>query len=205
MTANRQYSETVLSNLPRPPLSIVDATGRAIEIRLSDTEERDDLVKMYLNWEPTSYTPGVPPRQEDRIQSWLDHLLASGFDTIAFHDEVVVGHASLVCSGERSYEAAVFVKKPYQRAGIGSLLGEATLGHAQAAGVERVWLRYERGNRAATALLRPYLEDGLKNYVGDHSQVEITFRLNRGDSRSSTDQDKCENNQKDTPSACRLR
>jgi GNAT superfamily N-acetyltransferase len=130
------------------------------------------------NMTTNSYTLGIPPRQEDRIRSWLDHLLASGFNTIAFHDEVAVGHASLVLSGEKTYEAVVFVEKSYQRAGIGSLLGEATLGHAQAAGAERVWLRYERGNRAAAALLRPYLEHGLKNYVGDHSQVEITFRLN---------------------------
>lgn len=185
--SERRYPETVLSNLPRPPLSFADATGRGIEIRLSNDADRSDLVEMYRNFELDSCTLGIPPRQEDRLRSWLDHLLASGFDTIAFHDEVAVGHASLVCSGEKTYEAAVFVEKSHQRAGIGSLLVEATLGHAQAAGAKRVWLWYESGNRGAAALFRPYLEHGMKNYVGDLSQVEITFRLNRGDSRLSTD------------------
>jgi GNAT superfamily N-acetyltransferase len=176
--SERQYPEAVLSNLPRPPLSFTDDTGRSIEIRLANDEDRNNLIDMYADFEQTSYTWGVPPQQDARIQSWLDHLLASGFDTIAYHDKDAVGHASLILSGGKTYEAAIFVKQSYQRAGIGSRLGETNLGHAQAAGAERVWLRYERGNRGAVAVVKPYLEYGLKNYAGSPSRVEIIFRLN---------------------------
>ena len=62
--SQRRYPKTVLSNLPRPPLSFADATGRAIEIRLSNDGDRGNLVEMNRNFAFTSHTLGIPPRQE---------------------------------------------------------------------------------------------------------------------------------------------
>jgi len=163
MVGERIYPESVAAEFPRPPVSFTDAEGKPIEVRAYEQDppesaagvDADDpafesLVEMYVAFDPADRAQGVPPVGETRIRDWLGTLLArEGFDVLAWHDDAVAGHGTLVPDSGATYELAIFVHQDYQGAGIGTRLIEALLGHGQAHGAEYVWLTVERWNRPA--------------------------------------------------------
>ncbi|WP_232700318.1 GNAT family N-acetyltransferase [Halobacterium wangiae] len=196
MAGERIYPETVATEFPQPPVSFTDAEGRPIEVRayeqhgppdatLATDEESDPppedaafepLVAMYADFDPADRAQGVPPVGEVRIRDWLDTLLArEGFDVLAWHEDSVAGHATLVPDSGETYELAIFVHQDYQGAGIGTRLIEALLGHGQAHGVEYVWLTVERWNRPAVAL---YEKVGFETAAAESFEMEMSIRLN---------------------------
>ena len=153
MTSERVYPDSPVDDFPEPPVSFTDKEGRAIEVvgYEPDDEAPEALVEMYVAFDPADRAQGIPPSGEERIRSWLDPLFDAGYNVVAWHDDTVAGHATLVPDGD-DYELAIFVLQAYQHAGIGTHLIEALLGHGAAHGVERVWLTVERWNTAAVTL-----------------------------------------------------
>ena len=145
------HAEVVAS----PPLSFFDAEDREISIRLFDDgpveDEYEALVELYLDYDPSHRSLGLPPRSESAIRRWQDVLLA-GHCVLAWHDDELVGQASLVETGEDECELIVFLHQDYHGAGIGTRLMEALLSHARDQGITRVWLLVERENRPAVNL-----------------------------------------------------
>lgn len=148
------YPDDVAGPYEAPPRESVDRDGRRIDIRRSD-DGIDELVGMYVGFDPADRAQGIPPIEEDRIREWLGTLVeADALNVVARHDGAPVGHAMLVPDDDDNYELAIFVLAAYQNAGIGTELIEGLLGAGREAGVERVWLTVERWNKAATALYR---------------------------------------------------
>lgn len=172
---DRRYSEAAAADFPAPPLRFDDAEGREIEIRAYDDEvERDALVEMYTEFDPSDRAQGIPPVGEESIRSWLDTILADDcLNVIAWDDEEAAGHATLV-PGNGDYELAIFVLQTYQEAGIGTNLIEALLGYGQVEGIDKVWLTVERWNRAAVAL---YKNIGFETSDAESFELEMTLRL----------------------------
>lgn len=129
-----------------PPLSFVDASGREVQIRPYRDADFDSLVEMYDTFDPEQRAQGTPPIGVDAIRNWLPDLL-EGVNVVATHEDRVVGHVSFVPDGTDRHELAIFVHQEYQRAGIGSRLLAAGLGHAQEEGVGYVWLSVEAWKR----------------------------------------------------------
>jgi len=136
--------------------------------------EFDALFEMYVAFDPADRAQGIPPAREEQVREWLATILDDGCDVLAWHEGECVGHATLVPDGEGAYELAIFVLGGYQRAGIGSRLMEALLGHAQAEGAERVWLTVERWNDVAMAL---YRKVGFETSDTDSFEMEMGLRL----------------------------
>lgn len=139
-------------SFPTPPESFTDAEDRGIELRAYDGEI-DALVGMYADFDPTQRAQGTPPVGEAVVRDWLEDVL-TGPSVLAWHDDRVVGHVMFVPDGEGRHELAIFVHQDYQRAGIGSRLIRAGLGHAREQGVEYVWLSVESWKRGAQKLYR---------------------------------------------------
>lgn len=138
-----------------PPQTFTDVTGRQIDLRVYgdgpiETEE-EALVEMYLDFDVEHRSLGLPPIGEARIRKWLA-VLFEGLNVLAWDGERVVGQASLVESGDREYELAIFVHQAYHGTGIGTHLTEALLRHGQQEGARRVWLLVERDNTLAVNL-----------------------------------------------------
>ncbi|MFB6172087.1 MAG: N-acetyltransferase family protein [Haloarculaceae archaeon] len=138
---------------PTPPLTFTDETGRTVEIRVADGA-LEPLLEMYDAYEPDDRAQGIPPRTAASRRSWVETLLADGLNVLAWQDDRVVGHATLVPGGPDQHELAIFVARSHQQAGIGSRLVRSLLAHGAANGVERVWLTVERTNRVARQLYR---------------------------------------------------
>jgi len=181
MAGERVYPDEVAGTFSEPPVSFTDGEGRDLEVRAFETVDDeaaavDALVAMYDDFDPSDRAQGVPPVGEDRVRDWLDTLLEQdGFDVVAWHDDEVAGHATLVPDDGETYELAIFVHQTYQGAGIGTRLIEALLGHAQANGAELVWLSVERWNRPAVAL---YEKVGFETASAESFEMEMAIRLN---------------------------
>lgn len=171
----RPYPDEPAGPFEAPPLSLEDRDGRDIEIRTIDASDEDDLVAMYVEFDPADRAQGIPPTGEESIREWLGHLLGSeAVNVAAWHEDQVVGHALLVPDSEGSYELAIFVLGAYQEAGIGTHLIEGLLGEGRQRGVERVWLTVERWNDAAIHL---YRKVGFEAADTGNFEMEMAARL----------------------------
>jgi len=171
----RQYPDEPAGEFPRPPATATDQDGREIEIRAAGAKQEDELIDMYRDFHPEDRAQGIPPIREEPLRDWLDVLLeADCLNVVAFHGDDAVGHATLVPDERDEYELAIFVLRPYQGAGIGTRLVEHLLGHAQAAGIERVWLTVERWNDPAIAL---YEKVGFETTSSESFEMEMAIRV----------------------------
>ncbi|MFC6719348.1 GNAT family N-acetyltransferase [Natrialbaceae archaeon GCM10025810] len=187
MGDTRTYSDEPSGPFPSPPTTFEDKEGRAIEVEATNgftDEQLDDVVEMYVQFDPSDRAQGIPPTGEERIRRWLETIIEHGVNVLTRHDGDVVGHATLVPDaddpdavddpGEIAWELAIFVLQDYQRAGIGTRLLEHLLGHAGDLGIERVWLTVERWNNPAIAL---YERVGFEPTGNESFEQEMTIRL----------------------------
>jgi GNAT superfamily N-acetyltransferase len=172
----RAYPDEVADDFEAPPQSFADGEDRDIGLRVADGGSYDDLVEMYLEFDPDDRAQGVPPVREDDIREWIDTLLSDDcVNVVARHADAVVGHATLVPDGDAGdYELAIFVQHDYQGAGIGTALLKALLGQGQREGVENVWLTVERWNDPALSLYRSV---GFVTSDAETFELEMAIRL----------------------------
>ncbi|WP_265108999.1 GNAT family N-acetyltransferase [Halosolutus halophilus] len=165
MSGSRPYPDEPVGPFQSPPTTFEDGDGRTIEVRALDVDEGlDDVVEMYVQFDPADRAQGIPPTGEQRIRNWLETIGGDSVNVAARHDGDVVGHAMLVPdaddpslieeSDDLEWELAIFVLQDYQRAGIGTVLLENLLGRGSDLGIDRVWLTVERWNNPAIALYR---------------------------------------------------
>jgi len=184
----RTYPDEPSGPFPVPPASFEDREGRGIDLCAAGPEDVDDIVEMYVAFDPADRAQGIPPTGESAVREWLDTVLAEGPDVVARYDGGVVGHATLVAAPDtperlagddaepdgEAAELAIFVLQGYQGAGIGRRLLETTLGRGAAAGFERVWLTVERWNHAAVGL---YESIGFERSGTDRFELEMAIRV----------------------------
>ncbi len=167
-----EYPPDPVGGFPSPPRSVVDDEGR--EIRLRRLRGDDRLFEMYAEFSPEDRAQGIPPASETAIRSWLEELRRPEcLNLVAVHD-ALVGHATLVPDDQGGFELAIFVCRAYQHAGIGTALLQTTLGAAQRAGIDRVWLTVERWNDAALAL---YDRVGFEAVETEQFELTMALRL----------------------------
>ena len=136
-------------------------------------DEFEPLVGLYGAFEPSDRALGLPPTGGTRIREWLDTLLA-GRNLLAWHGDVVAGHATLVEVRPGVCELGAFVHRAYQCAGIGVRLVTTLLADGKRNGVENVRLLVERTQRAAMTL---YQKTGFEPTNPRGLAVEMTREL----------------------------
>ncbi|WIV66464.1 GNAT family N-acetyltransferase [Natrialbaceae archaeon AArc-T1-2] len=187
MTGSRVYPDEPAGPFPSPPSEFEDGEGRTIDVQAleeDDEDQIDALVEMYDDFDAADRAQGIPPSGEKRIRDWLEPIFAGGVNVVAWHDETVAGHATLVPEiddpdtaddyGAIEWELAIFVHQTYQRAGIGTKLLEHLLGHASDRGIDRIWLTVERWNDPAIAL---YERVGFETCSTESFEQEMAIRL----------------------------
>jgi Acetyltransferases len=174
--SDRRYPDTTVGGFQTPPVSFDDYDGRPIRVERSDGSETtfESLVKMYDLFDTSDRAQGIPPVTESQIRDWLDTILGDGcFNVIAWHDDEVVGHATLVPDDD-DYELAIFVLQSHQEAGIGTQLITNVLGYGHQNGAERVWLSVERWNKPAIGL---YEQVGFETSDSENFELRMAIRL----------------------------
>lgn len=138
-----------------PPVDFEDDDGREIALRAFGDgpvdDEREALVDLYVAFDPSQRSLGIPPVRESKIREWQDVLL-DGYCVVAWHGERAVGQAVLVEDKHGNHELAIFIHQDYHHAGIGTRLMKALLAYGKRQGVDDVWLLVEQDNRPAKQL-----------------------------------------------------
>jgi len=172
---SRDYPDEPADEFPRPPRTVSDREGRDVDILSAGAADHDDVLEMYLSFDPADRAQGIPPAREDAIEDWLDTILGEDtLNVVAVHEDSVVGHATLVPDRHGEHELAIFVLQPFQGAGIGTNLVETLLGLGQSKGLEKVWLTVERWNDAAVAL---YQKVGFETTEAESFEIEMSIQL----------------------------
>lgn len=171
----RVYPSEPAGSFESPPVMFEDADGHTVAIREYTDGDFEDLLEMYLAFEPEDRAQGIPPTNDTRIREWLERILTDdAVNVTAETENRLVGHATLVPDGAEEYELAIFVLGDYQELGIGTKLITALLGAGQDHGVELVWLSVERWNTAARTL---YRNVGFEPSKTESFEFEMSLRL----------------------------
>jgi len=171
----RDYPDESAGEFPPPPRTVTDREGRQVTIDPAGEADHDDILEMYLSFDPADRAQGIPPANEEAIERWLDTILdEESANVVAHHEGSVVGHATLVPDRHGEHELAIFVLQPFQGAGIGTELVETLLGLGQAEGLEKVWLTVERWNDPAIGL---YQKVGFETTGAASFEIEMAIRL----------------------------
>lgn len=77
------------------PFQMRDKRRRVIAIRAYTDSDYMDLKEMYDSFEPKGLEAGLPPPDDITQHKWIDQIVLSLFNVLAFHGSRVVGHAGL--------------------------------------------------------------------------------------------------------------
>ncbi|MEW6140580.1 MAG: GNAT family N-acetyltransferase [Thermodesulfobacteriota bacterium] len=137
-----------------------DKQGAPYEIREQGQECSEELKGMYDEFHPKAESQGLPPAKESDRISWVEHLLATGWNFLCRQEGKVVGHSAIIPDRIRSDgEYIVFVLQPYRNKGLGSALTEIGMEKARHEGLHVVWLTVEAFNFRA---IRVYRKSGFR-------------------------------------------
>ena len=155
-------------------VSRVDKTGDTVVFTEVTDEDKPALLAMYDEFEPKAVTQGLPPAPEKVRQSWVQGLLSSGLNFIAWRQGKVIGHASLILDRERNDgEYVIFVDHRVRNRGVGTVLTELAVRRGGELGLKSIWLTVEALNFRAIKL---YKNIGFR-FV-DSGERERTMSLN---------------------------
>lgn len=84
-------------------------------------EERENLVRMHLDFNEERRCCGLPPVKKEMVEKWIDYLEKHGYMLIAKHKNKVIGHIAAVPENSTA-EIAIFVHQDYEGKRIGSEL-----------------------------------------------------------------------------------
>jgi RimJ/RimL family protein N-acetyltransferase len=151
------------------PAALLDREGRPFTVRRLRTGDRPALHAMYLSFEPKRGAQGLPPN-DDRIDAWLDRVLATGTHLGVIVDRELLGHVMLLPIDSDRAELANFLHQSIRNRGIGTWINRIALDVARAEGLRSVWLCVEPFNRAA---VRSYEKAGFRRLPGSLWAPEI--------------------------------
>jgi ribosomal protein S18 acetylase RimI-like enzyme len=138
-------------------MSFSDDNGRRIDITVYDehltVDEFEPLVGLYGAFDSADRTLGLPPSGGTRIRKWLETVL-EGHNVLAWHDDVIAGHATLMEVRPGIYELGIFVHRAYQHSGIDYQLITTLLKYGKHHGIGTVRLVVERRYQTAITLYR---------------------------------------------------
>lgn len=135
----------------------VDNQGESFEIGVCGRGEFEPLLDMYDVYFPEAVTQGLPPSNPDARVRWIDQLMNTAHNLIAWKEDKIVGHSALLTDLERrDAEYMIFVGHPFRKRGIGNELTALTIEEARRMGLINIWLAVEADNFKAIRLYRKF-------------------------------------------------
>jgi len=140
-------SDTTIHNFPR---AFINKRSEAILIEALDDKQQQQLIDMYLAYEPRGSFSGLPPIADAACIDWVRGMVDSAANLISLSFEVgVVGHSALFPTTADECEILVVVSPPQQRIGIGTEMTRSMIQVADELGFERIRLKVEARNHVA--------------------------------------------------------
>lgn len=158
-------SETTIHNFPR---AFINKRGEAILIETLEDKQQQQLIDMYLAYEPRGSFSGLPPIADAACIDWVRGMVDSAANLISLSFEVgVVGHSALFPTNAEECEILVVISPPQQKIGIGTEMTRSLIQLADELGFERIRLKVEARNHVARHV---YQKCGF--YYGSHALMD---------------------------------
>jgi len=173
-----------LTSIYTTPHAFIDKLDNPILIKPLSEKRHDQLIRIYLDYDPRPAFSGLPPIADKACIEWVEGMIRSGINLIAISfEDGIVGHTAIFPMDEHRCEMIVAVSREYQNIGIGTQLTRCIIQLAYELEFEKVWLSVETTNTIAR---RVYQKCGFE-YVS-HSEVhELDMILDLKHYRHMTD------------------
>ncbi len=130
-----------------------DKTGEIILVTRYVPDEKENLIRMYENFDVERRCCGLPPVGRRAIESWIDYLDSRGYSFIGKLGDKVIGHITVVPENDGA-EFAIFVHQDYEDRGIGGELIRFAEKFLLDKGIKKLNAMTERTNRRALEIYR---------------------------------------------------
>ena len=159
------------------PHAFINKKGDSVLIEMLDEKRRQQMVGMYLAYEPRNSFSGLPPTADEACVRWVERMITTGINLLALSScGDVVGHAGLFPIDEETCEMLVVVSRPLQKLGIGTELTRCGIQLAHERGFQTIRLGVEAGNHVARRVYEKcgfsYLTRGLLGELDMHLDVK---------------------------------
>jgi L-amino acid N-acyltransferase YncA len=163
-----------LHSLSVPLTLFFDKQNRKFRIARLGDRDIENLIQMYVSFEPKSRAGGLPPADEARIRAWVKKLASEGLNLIAKISDRVAAHATLSTIDAHEAEVAVFVHQDFQGAGLGHKLVTCLIAIANLKHFEKVWGLVESENAAIIHINHSL---GFSTYRISQGSIEMELKL----------------------------
>lgn len=136
---------------PRCP-RFVDKEGTPLLITPGADGEFETLVEFYDEYPSRDRSMSLPPLTRPQVESWVEKLIRSGQNVLAFDGDRLVGHVAYVLTEASEPELIVFIDGEYQNRGLGTELCRQAMAHAAADGHAALRLHVDADNKRALAV-----------------------------------------------------
>ena len=110
-----------LTSIYSDPHAFIDKRGNPILIKPLSEQRHDQLVQMYLDYEPRGSFGGLPPIGDKACVDWVQTMIRTGINVVAISFEAgIVGHAAVFPMDTKRCEMFVVVTVDHQNTGIGT-------------------------------------------------------------------------------------
>ncbi|WP_144060462.1 GNAT family N-acetyltransferase [Archaeoglobus sulfaticallidus] len=130
-------------------------------------EDREKLIQMYENFDPSLRCLGLPPITRVAIENWIDYLAKNGFALVAEKDGRIIGHVVIVPTEDgKKADITIFIHQDFQNRGVGQILMKTMIDLCRKIGFDGIMLVTERTNARAIHVYKklgfevvsPYIE-----------------------------------------------
>ena len=163
------------------PHAFINKKGEPIVVTTLDDKRCQQLMAMYLAYQPRNSFQGLPPIKDEACVQWVQHMIGHGINLVALSfGDGVVGHTVLFPVDKSVCEILVVVTPALQDTGIGTELVRCAVQLAHEIGFERIQLTVEATNARAR---RVYKKCGFDCLSRDHAsqagELDMALDLKR--------------------------
>jgi RimJ/RimL family protein N-acetyltransferase len=138
-------------------MTYIDKRGDPFSIKRYEAGDYTQLAEMYYAFTPKAKFQGMPPLEQEPCRKWIERLLDTGENFLAWRNDKVIGHAVFLPDlSLRDAEYLIFVNQNHRNRGVGTRLTGTALERAGGLGLKKLWLTVGAYNFIAIRLYRNF-------------------------------------------------
>ena len=155
-------------------MTFVDKKGSPFEVTTYGAGDYSVLVEMYDAFSPKAKFQGMPPLKDETRRKWIEKLLESGENLLAWREDKVIGHVVVIPDTRaEDGEFLIFVHQADRNVGVGTQLARSVLEKAKDFGLKKIWLMVGTYNFTAIRLYKKCGFDFYENPGGPERPMVI--------------------------------
>jgi len=143
-------------------MAFIDKKGFPFEVTAYGAGDYSVLVEMYDSFSPKAKYQGMPPLKKETRRKWIEKLLDTGENLLAWREHKVIGHVVVIPdTSAEDGEFLIFVHQADRNLGVGTQLARSVLEKSKDLGLKKIWLMVGAYNFTA---IRLYKKCGFEFY-----------------------------------------